>query len=676
MDHASATASVRLQAKLPRLTVEQLKILLRQLGCRVSGRKQVLIDRVVEKALTSEACYLLVNRHVENATRLRANRRPVAPFGSATLWAQFLVNQINQRRQQQQHGAPPSFAVGLMRPAASMKPPSAAHITITPSASVAPSARREFQQLCADSDPFAAIVYRDLGFFSMPITAGRSTPLASRFVVPPVVQDLVSKEQMEVTFEAYEMLCGGGGAAAAPAPAPLAAQRRHAGTLRCAAPSAARAGRAVRVGRWSCCGAPATVASCRAPSLASPLTVGGSSAAASAAASAAPPALYTSTSGARVKVYGLSRCIGRDIVARQWPSGARITVNGVHVFAQPMESAAQAGNGACIDITTHLKPSGEANVLQFTASGVDPSLRLQALLVRVVAPLSVETLARRIGASQTQATEGAKARMRCVLFAPPPGARSGGGGGAEEDGLEECVYILKFRDYIFRANPSHTLTCPHTNVCCSLTRDRMVATCTRLSLRCPLSLAVLGIPARGAACHHIQAFDLSTFLLFNRNKSKQRWQCPVCDGKVAPNAIVVDGYQAEILRSVGAGSAAAAAAAASGADEVDAVRVLAPNADWEIAPPVSRSSGSSSRRRKREAAQAESAAAAKRARLSAAAGVGADVSSAALAAATLSGIPRAQGGVDPPAPPAAPGRGPPSWPRHSGTSVADAIEIL
>jgi hypothetical protein len=133
-------------------------------------------------------------------------------------------------------------------------------------------------------------------------------------------------------------------------------------------------------------------------------------------------------------------CVGRDIITRQWPRSARVTVNGVHVFAQPMEIASQTGNGACVDITAYLKPSGEANIVHMSVSvpPAERALRLQALLVRVVAPLSVETLARRIGASQTQAAEDAKARMRRVLFAPPPGAGRSGAG-EEEDGLEEMV---------------------------------------------------------------------------------------------------------------------------------------------------------------------------------------------------------------------------------------------
>jgi MIZ/SP-RING zinc finger len=42
-----------------------------------------------------------------------------------------------------------------------------------------------------------------------------------------------------------------------------------------------------------------------------------------------------------------------------------------------------------------------------------------------------------------------------------------------------------------------------------------MATCTRLSLRCPLGLVPITVPARGRHCSHLQCFDLTTFLSFN-----------------------------------------------------------------------------------------------------------------------------------------------------------------
>ena len=62
--------------------------------------------------------------------------------------------------------------------------------------------------------------------------------------------------------------------------------------------------------------------------------------------------------------------------------------------------------------------------------------------------------------------------------------------------------------------------------------DDLVVEETRLSLRCPLSLAMLNIPARGSVCKHAQCFDLESYVSMNRKRStasaKNRWKCPLC----------------------------------------------------------------------------------------------------------------------------------------------------
>lgn len=58
--------------------------------------------------------------------------------------------------------------------------------------------------------------------------------------------------------------------------------------------------------------------------------------------------------------------------------------------------------------------------------------------------------------------------------------------------------------------------------------DGIEATCTMLSIRCPLGLCVIDLPARGRYCKHLQCFDLKTFLLFNRKARSKAWRCTVC----------------------------------------------------------------------------------------------------------------------------------------------------
>lgn len=58
--------------------------------------------------------------------------------------------------------------------------------------------------------------------------------------------------------------------------------------------------------------------------------------------------------------------------------------------------------------------------------------------------------------------------------------------------------------------------------------DGIEATCTMMSIRCPLGLCVIDLPARGRNCKHLQCFDLKTFLVFNRKARSKAWRCTVC----------------------------------------------------------------------------------------------------------------------------------------------------
>lgn len=58
--------------------------------------------------------------------------------------------------------------------------------------------------------------------------------------------------------------------------------------------------------------------------------------------------------------------------------------------------------------------------------------------------------------------------------------------------------------------------------------DDVVATSTVLSVRCPLGLGVINLPARGLHCKHLQCFDLRTFLLFSKKARSKAWRCTIC----------------------------------------------------------------------------------------------------------------------------------------------------
>jgi E3 SUMO-protein ligase PIAS1 len=59
-----------------------------------------------------------------------------------------------------------------------------------------------------------------------------------------------------------------------------------------------------------------------------------------------------------------------------------------------------------------------------------------------------------------------------------------------------------------------------------------------LSLRCPLSIDTIKVPARGEKCKHPQCFDLETFLSFGDQSTC--WQCPICSSPLAWCDLLID----------------------------------------------------------------------------------------------------------------------------------------
>ncbi|RLN97795.1 hypothetical protein BBJ28_00013665 [Nothophytophthora sp. Chile5] len=105
--------------------------------------------------------------------------------------------------------------------------------------------------------------------------------------------------------------------------------------------------------------------------------------------------------------------------------------------------------------------------------------------------------------------------------------------------------------------------------------DDIVATCTMLSIRCPLGLCVINLPARGLHCKHLQCFDLKTFLLFSKKARSKAWRCTIFpDGSwkrrveeelvPQPPAKRVKTEQTEVGAASGGNEASTTAAATNG----------------------------------------------------------------------------------------------------------------
>ncbi len=119
----------------------------------------------------------------------------------------------------------------------------------------------------------------------------------------------------------------------------------------------------------------------------------------------------------------------------------------------------------------------------------------------------------------------------------------------------------------------------------------VAATSMRLSLKCPLGLSTIGIPARGAKCAHLQCFDLETFLRYCSNGSESTWRCAVCHTPTDPHEIVVDQFMKnivdEIKKKIGSEG--------EGIDEVD----IFDDGHWEPVRMQSQRLSTQSRKRKR-----------------------------------------------------------------------------
>ncbi|MCJ1472835.1 SUMO ligase siz1 [Lambiella insularis] len=75
----------------------------------------------------------------------------------------------------------------------------------------------------------------------------------------------------------------------------------------------------------------------------------------------------------------------------------------------------------------------------------------------------------------------------------------------------------------------------------------IVATSSIMSLKCPLSTLRIDTPCRSTICTHNQCFDALSFLQLQ--EQGPTWTCPVCNKTISFQALQVDQYVNDILRS-------------------------------------------------------------------------------------------------------------------------------
>ncbi|OMJ95635.1 hypothetical protein SteCoe_879 [Stentor coeruleus] len=76
--------------------------------------------------------------------------------------------------------------------------------------------------------------------------------------------------------------------------------------------------------------------------------------------------------------------------------------------------------------------------------------------------------------------------------------------------------------------------------------EELISDSIRLSLKCPYSLTLLDIPARGQNCEHIQCFNLVSYVQMQRSSRVNRWRCPLCKGFVYD--MIIDSYLEQIMK--------------------------------------------------------------------------------------------------------------------------------
>ncbi|DBA04519.1 TPA: hypothetical protein N0F65_011067 [Lagenidium giganteum] len=97
--------------------------------------------------------------------------------------------------------------------------------------------------------------------------------------------------------------------------------------------------------------------------------------------------------------------------------------------------------------------------------------------------------------------------------------------------------------------------------------DGIVTMSTILSVRCPLGLCVINMPARGLHCKHLQCFDLRTFLQFNKSARSKPWRCTICHNFIKVPDLRIDPYFKKLLADV------------AGEEDLEEVEIL-PDASW------------------------------------------------------------------------------------------------
>lgn len=203
----------------------------------------------------------------------------------------------------------------------------------------------------------------------------------------------------------------------------------------------------------------------------------------------------------------------------EWPFPVVGRVNGVTVAlaqAQRYTNGRLAGIDSATDLTPHLLPGvGSDNNVELVRSSSDAPPTPPATYVLFAQRVVVRSTDGMV--AQVQAASAARLAALVAASVPADSPRP--------SVLDVCrAMVHRF-----------------------LTAGEVTVGSIVLHLRCPLSLARIDVPVKGARCSHVQCFDLHSFLAYARRTG--RFECPVCNERNAlPSAVRVCPFFEEALR--------------------------------------------------------------------------------------------------------------------------------
>ena len=113
--------------------------------------------------------------------------------------------------------------------------------------------------------------------------------------------------------------------------------------------------------------------------------------------------------------------------------------------------------------------------------------------------------------------------------------------------LVRCVSLDSLADHVVKREPKPTHA-GHADGDLEVEDVGLMATRHRVSLICPVTQALIGIPVKSSSCSHPTCFDLRAFLQMNQRRL--RWTCPLCKKPASYESLQVDKRLQSILAHV------------------------------------------------------------------------------------------------------------------------------